>query len=506
MSNELLLETVDVSKKFGNFVALNSANIKVHAGRVLGFVGSNGAGKSTLIRVITGAHAPSGGTVKVRGKLIEKSDPALMRLLGIACIYQHSSLVSTLSVIDNIFLGRQIRNRLGLVNNNAQRARLQKVMSEFGIMVDPDAPVNKLTPVAQKEVEILKALIANADVILMDEPTAWLSLSEVKILHATIRKLTTAGKGIVYISHVLDEVFEICDDITILRDGAMVWTGLQSDIDRAELVNKMVGEDLGEASRSTVTAERHPKGNGEVRLACQGLTKQGVFRDITFEAFAGEILCFAGLIGSRRSELVKCLFGDDKVNSGSIFVDGQKVNFKSPSSAIAQGISLVPEDRHVEGLCLQHSTMENIVMPSLEALTNKHVLNRKLMTDMCDRQIKGLNILPPNSNEVVGRMSGGNQQKVLLAKWIEKRPKILMLDEPTVGVDVGAKAEIYATIRQLRDAGTTVIIVSSDLEEVMTLSDRVLIFNNGHITNSYDAGELDNETLIRAIGGEDGEQ
>jgi len=505
MTTDILLETSEVSKRFGNFVALKSASIAVRAGKVLGFVGSNGAGKSTLIKVITGAHAPSSGTVKVRGEVVEKAGPALMRSLGIACIYQHSSLVSTLSAIDNIFLGRQLRNRIGLVDRGAQRRRLDEIMTTYGIHVDPDVLVSGLTPVAQKEVEILKALVANADVILMDEPTAWLSLSEVKNLHATIHKLTAAGKGIVYISHVLDEVFEICDDITILRDGTMVWTGPEADIDRPKLVNLMVGEALGEASRAATEAVRFPRGNGVVRLAAQGLCKDGIFDDISFEAHSGEILCFAGLIGSRRSEVVKCLFGDDKSTAGKIVMEGAETSYASPSAAIADGICLVPEDRHAEGLCLEHSTLENTVLPSLGGLTRGHVLNRSGMAEMADRQIKGLNIQPPDPAKTVGQMSGGNQQKVLLGKWIEKSPKVLILDEPTVGVDVGAKAEIYATIRKLRDAGTAVLVVSSDLEEVMTLSDRILVFNKGRITATYDAGEVDNDTLIRAIGGEETE-
>ncbi|MCL4152641.1 UNVERIFIED_CONTAM: hypothetical protein GTU68_044046 [Idotea baltica] len=501
MSCELLLETIGVSKRFGDFVALKSADISVYSGRVLGFVGSNGAGKSTLIRVITGAHAPSSGTVKVRGKAVSKADPSLMRSLGIACIYQHSSLVPTLSVIDNIFLGRQIRNRLGLVNARAQRKRLKEVMAQFEIAVEPNAMVSNLTPVAQKEVEILKALVSNADVILMDEPSAWLSLSEVKTLHSTIRKLSSSGKGVVYISHVLDEVFEICDDITILRDGAMVWTGAETDIDRPKLVNLMVGEALGEASRSAVTANRQPGGTGEVRLSVKQLSKQGIFNDVSFDAHAGEILCFAGLIGSRRTEIAKCLFGEDQATSGHITSEGQSVAFKSPRDAIAKGICLVPEDRHAEGLCLEHTVLENTVIPSLQALTRNSILNRPAMSSMCERQIKGLNILPPEHNKVVGRMSGGNQQKVLLGKWIEMHPRVLILDEPTVGVDVGAKAEIYSTIRHLRDAGTAVIVISSDLEEVMTLSDRILIFNSGCITATFDGGTIDNDTLIGAIGG-----
>lgn len=503
MTHDILLETREVSKKFGDFVALKSASIAVTAGKVIGFVGSNGAGKSTLIKVITGAHAPSSGTIHVHGELVEKADPALMRSLGIACIYQHSSLVSTLSAIENIFLGRELRGRLGFIDHKTQRKRLDEIMSHYGIFIDPDVAVSKLTPVVQKEVEILKALVANADVILMDEPTAWLSLTEVSNLHATIHKLTAANKGVVYISHVLDEVFDICDDITILRDGTMVWTGPETEIDRPTLVNLMVGEALGEASRAATTSERRPRGTGEICLATKNLTKTGIFEDITFDAHAGEILCFAGLIGSRRSEVVKCLFGDDKPMSGTIISHGNTVSFQSPVEAIAAGICLVPEDRHAEGLCLDHSTLENTVIPSLDTLTNRHILDLQAMDDMCDRQIKALNILPPDPDKVVGRMSGGNQQKVLLGKWIEKHPKVLILDEPTVGVDVGAKAEIYATIRSLRDNGASIIVVSSDLEEVMTISDRILVFRNGRIAVEFDASDVTNDTLIHAIGGGD---
>ena len=423
MSSDALLETTEISKRFGNFATLKSVSIAVHAGKVLGLLGSNGAGKSTLIKVITGAHAPYSGTVKVRGQIVEKVDPALMRSLGVTCIYQHSSLVSTLSAIDNIFLGRQLRNRLGLVNRKEQRARLYEIMSAYGIVVNPDEPVSNLTPVAQKEVEILKALMANADVILMDEPTAWLSLSEVKNLHSTINKLSAAGKGVVYISHVLDEIFEICDEITILRDGMMVWTGPEADIDRPKLVNLMVGEALGEASRAAVAAMRHPRGTGEVRLAAKNLSKTSMFENITFDAYAGEILCFSGLIGSRRSEVVKCLFGDDKPTSGHIESSGKMMAYASPRNAIADGICLVPEDRHTEGLCLNHSTLENTALPSLDILSKRHILNDRATSEMCDRQIKGLNILPPDPGKVVGRLSGGNQQKVLLGKMDRKTPQ-----------------------------------------------------------------------------------
>ena len=503
MKHDILLETCDISKRFGDFNALTSASITVKAGKVTGFVGSNGAGKSTLIKVITGAHAPSSGTVRVRGQEVEKADPARMRALGIACIYQHSSLVATLTVLENIFLGCERRGRLGFVNQKKQRQHLADIMAHYGLYADPDHLVSQLTPVAQKEVEILKALVGNADVILMDEPTAWLSLSEVTTLHATIRKLVSSGKGIVYISHVLDEVFEICDEIAILRDGEMVWSGQTEEIDRPQLVNLMVGESLGAASRAAMAAERRPRGTGEKRLSTHRLGKTGIFEDISFDAYAGEILCFAGLIGSRRSEVVKCLFGDDQPTTGTIISHGKTVSFQSPRDAIAEGICLVPEDRHAEGLCLDHSILENTVIPSLDTLSRCHFLNHPAIYDVCQRQIQALNILPAAPGKIVRRMSGGNQQKVLLAKWIEKNPKVLILDEPTVGVDVGAKAEIYATIRKLRDAGAAIIVISSDLEEVMTLSDRILIFSKGRISAEYMANEVSNEVLIRAIGGGD---
>ncbi len=501
MSAAPLIETIDVSKQFGDFVALKSANISVVAGRVLGFVGSNGAGKSTLIRVITGAHSPSSGELKVRGQRIENADPALMRRLGVACIYQHSSLVPALSAIDNIFLGRQIRNRLRLIDHRAQRRRLEEVMTQFGIVIDPHEFIENLSPVAQKEVEILKALVANADVILMDEPTAWLSLIEVKALQDTIRKLTSAGKGVVYISHVLDEVFEICDDITILRDGTMVWTGPTEDIDRPQLVNRMVGNVLDSTVRVAPKAQGHSRSTAKAYLSVSKLTRKDSFKDVTFDVYAGEILSFAGLIGSGRTEVAKVLFGDDKPTSGQIMKQGSEVTLKSPREAIAHGICLLPEDRHAEGLCLEHTTLENTVIPSLDVLTKHSILSQSAMADLCRRQIHNLNILPPDPDKVVGRMSGGNQQKVLLGKWIEKQPQLLILDEPTVGVDVGAKAEIYTTIRNLRDAGAAVIVISSDIEEIMTLSDRILVFKNGEIADEFDGSKIDNDTLISAIGG-----
>ena len=495
-----LLDLKNATKRFGAFTALNNASLQVHAGKVLGFVGSNGAGKSTLIKIITGAHQASEGEIFVRGEAVENADPSKMRALGIACVYQHSSLVQTLSVSENIFLGQQITRPFGVLNRKAQNQKLKELMDEYEIHLDPQSEVSKLTPVAQKQVEILKAMVSNADVILMDEPTAWLSYAEIKNLHATIRTLTSRGKGVVYISHVLDEVFDICDAMTILRDGEVVWNGPRQDMTRPKLVDLMVGERLGNASRAADRAERYPRGNGVVRLKAQDMSRSGVFEKICFDLYEGEILCLTGLIGAKRSDVVKAIFGVGGFE-GSVTINGNPVAVNTPAKAVKAGLALVPEDRLAEGLLLHHTITENIMLPSIDTVSKKSFLNQRAISNMTARQIDSLNIVPADPKKVVGRMSGGNQQKVLLAKWLETEPQVLILDEPTVGVDVGAKAEIYDTIRKLRDEGACILMVSSDLEEVMAVSDRILVFREGRIVKQFDANAVNRNDLLNAIGG-----
>ena len=495
-----LLEARRLTRRFGAFTALADVDLVLRSGEVRGLVGSNGAGKSTLVQILTGACRASRGEVRLAGTVVPAGEPLCMIEAGVACIYQHSSLVPSLSVLDNIFLGRPPTRRLGFVDRRLQRDRAERLLSEHGIDVDLAAPVSELSTVKQKEVEILKALALSARVLLMDEPTAWLSHLEVEKLHRTIRRLKGQGVGVLYISHVLDEVFELCDTLTIMRDGRVVWDGAVPDIDRPRLVDLMVGEKLGAAARAASRHERRPGGTGELRLRCAGLTRRGRFSGVDLSLHAGEILCVAGLIGARRTELVHSIFGVEPYEAGTLEVDGAAVRFRGPSAAIAAGLGLVPEDRHRDGLLLEHSVAENLSMVVLDRISPWGLLRSWELSSRATKQIQELGIVPPHAGAQVGRLSGGNQQKVMIGKWLAAAPKILILDEPTVGVDVGAKAEIYGILRQLRDRGTAVLVISSDVEEVMTLADRVAIMVAGRMVSVHDAGAITHDELVARIG------
>ena len=496
-----LLQARGLTKRFGGFTALSDADFSLRAGEVRGLVGENGAGKSTLVRVLTGAHTPTAGQVLLGGVPLALGEPLRMLEAGIACVYQHSSLVPSLPVVDNVFLGHPPTRWLGFVDRRRQRALATQLVAEHGIELDLDALVGDLSTVKQKEVEILKALALDARVILMDEPTAWLSHSEVAKLHETIRRLKERGVGVVYISHVLDEVFQVCDSITVMRDGRVVWDGAASEIDRPRLVDVMVGEKLGAAARAASHQERRPRGNGQVRLAGRDLTRRNIYRGVSFELHAGEILCVAGLIGSKRTELIHSIFGSNRYDEGKLELDGRPVRFRAPRQAIAAGVGLVPEDRHRDGLFLAHTVGENLAVVALDRVSRFGLLQRSALREVAARQIRGLGIVPPDATAEVRRLSGGNQQKVLIGKWLEARPQILILDEPTVGVDVGAKAEIYSVLRQLRDEGMAVMVISSDIEEVMSLADRIAVMLSGRIASVHDAGTLTEEELVARIGG-----
>jgi ABC-type sugar transport system ATPase subunit len=359
-----------------------------------------------------------------------------------------------------------------------------------------------LSTVKQKEVEILKALALRAQLIFMDEPTAWLSHSEVLKLHRTIMDLKAKNVGIVYVSHVLDEVFRVCDSVSIMRDGAIVWEGAIANIDRPKLVNIMVGEKLGRASLEAGAQVRRPRGTGEIRLSCRALTRKNVFYDVSFDLFAGEILCITGLVGAKRTDVVHSIFGSAPLDEGSIEMGGRKIRFRSPKEAISNGFGLVPEDRRRDGLLFAHSIADNLVLVALEKVSRFGVLDPAARRRLAVRQIDSLAIVPRNLSAVVGALSGGNQQKVLIGKWLEAAPTVLVLDEPTVGIDVGAKAEIYAKLRALRDAGQAVLIISSDLEEVMAISDRIAIMVNGRLEAIHDAGAVSREKIVAEIGGD----
>ena len=500
MTDRPLIRGVGLTKVYGHLVALRDANLTVMPGEARGLIGSNGAGKSTLIKILTGAVAPTRGTVEIAGEAAPLGDPKEMIRRGVACIYQHANLAPAMSVLDNIFLGRQPTLGFGFVDRARQRREAVALIERHGVDLDLDAPVGSLPTVKQKEVEIMKALALDARVILMDEPTGWLAASEVAKLHATIRTLKSQGVGVVYISHVLDEVFAVCDTLTIMRDGRTVAESRVADIDRPQVVHLMVGEKLARESEAAGREKRRPRGSGEIRLSARNLTKRGVFKDVSFDLYAGEVFCITGLIGSKRTELVRTLFGSDRFDSGALEVDGRPASFAAPAHAIARGIGFVPEDRRREGLMLEMTMTENLAMATLDRFRRGLLMSQRGMSEAGRRVISSLSIQPPDGTKPVNLLSGGNQQKVLVGKWLVRAPHILILDEPTVGVDVGAKAEIYAILRRERDSGAAVLVVSSDLEEVMTLADRIAVMVSGRLVAVHDADAIGMDDLVREVG------
>jgi len=500
MSEGALLRARGLTKVYGRVTALADVDFELMPGQVHALIGSNGAGKSTLIKLLTGATPPTSGIVEVDGQRVETGDPLVMIRHGVACIYQHAQLAPAMTVLDNILLGRHPTSRWGFVDVPRARHVVEALLERHGIALDLDAVVGGLAAVKQKEVEIVKALARDARVLLMDEPTAWLAAADVAKLHATIHALKARGVGIVYISHMLDEIFDVCDTLTVLRDGRIVLQARVAETTRSRLVELMVGEKLAREAAHAAVAARRPRGSGEVRLRALGLTRRGVFRDVDFTLHAGEILCLTGLVGSRRTELLRVLFGADRFDAGSLELDGRSVALHTPAQAMAAGIGLVPEDRHRDGLMLGLPIAHNLVMATIARFTRKWLLDRRRIAAAAQRWIGELGIRPPDAGAPVRLLSGGNQQKVLIGKWLALDPRVFLLDEPTVGVDVGAKAEIYAILRAARDKGAAVLVVSSDLEEVMTLADRIAVMVSGRLVAIHDAHEVSTAQIVHAIG------
>jgi ABC-type sugar transport system ATPase subunit len=502
MSERSLLQAIGLSKNYSGAPALREASLRLKKGEARALVGANGAGKSTLVKILTGAIRPSSGEIRIDGRVVEPGDPGRMLKAGVACIYQHSNLAPALSVLDNIFLGRQPVWRWGLVDRRRQRDEARALLDLFKIELDLDAVASDLPTVKQKEVEIAKALSLKANILLMDEPTASLSHSEVSRLFQTIRTLKASGVGVIYISHILDELYEICDSVTVLRDGKVVADCQIGDISRHELLQKFVGDEIAKTIDSTITQHRHPRGTGEAKLVCRDLGKDDVFEGISFDLFAGEILCITGLLGSKRTEFVRTIFGADTFDRGDLNLAGIAYKPLSPIEGIGRHVGFVPEDRRRDGLMLNMTIEENLVMASFGSLTRRGVLNRRRMGKVAKAQVEALKISPADLHLLVGKLSGGNQQKVLIGKWLQTNPDILILDEPTVGVDVGAKSEIYGILRGLKSAGKAILVVSSDMEEVLAIADRIMVMHNGRMLGVYDADNVSVKKILAVVGGE----
>jgi ABC-type sugar transport system ATPase subunit len=501
VNGDVVLRAIGLTKTYGAYSALRDASLTVRAGEVRSLVGANGAGKSTLIKILTGAVRPNAGQIEIDGATIEAGDPARMLAHGVACIYQHSNLAPAMSVLDNIYLGRQPTRGWGLLDRRRQRRDAEALLKLRRIDLDLDAKVQDLPTVKRKEVEIAKALALNAHILLMDEPTAWLSHGDVERLHETIRTLRASGVAIIYISHIIDEIYAICDSVTVLRDGRVVEDCAVAEISRAALLQKFIGEKLAAEVSDRATRLRAPGPSSGPRLICHGLTRAANFEDISFEVRSGELFCITGLAGSKRSELVRAIFGADGLDGGEILVEGSPVKPKSPIDMIRRGLGFVPEDRHQDGLMLTASVERNVAMAALDLFSKFGLLRRRRMARAAAAQIASLSITPADPHIETRKLSGGNQQKVLIGKWLLRKPRILILDEPTVGVDVGAKAEVYAILRALKAEGTAVLIVSSDMEEVMAVADRIMVMRAGRVEGVYDAQKVTKREIVKRIGG-----
>ena len=487
-----------ISKRFAGVRALNDVTLEFPSGAVTALMGENGAGKSTLIKIMTGDYLPDAGEITLDGRPLRLHTPADARRAGIRVIPQEPEIVPHVSVAENVYLGALPRKagrgfaRAAL--NRQVRADLERL--GFERVISPDTLGSHLTPAQRQLVEILRALTTDAKVIAFDEPTSSLSENEVDALFTLIRRLREEGLAVVYVSHRLQEIFQLADRIAVLRDGGLVGVRDAADTDENEIVRMMVGRDL-----SAMFARDH-SATDKVVLEVDGVTSDDV-RDITFDVKAGEVVALAGLVGAGRSELAGALVGDLPIRSGQVRVDGKRVRLRQPSDAVRAGMGYAPEERKAQALLLERSVRDNTSLVVLDRLRRlrfvKRAEERRLTREYVDR----LNVRTPSIEHEVRKLSGGNQQKVVLARWLARKPKVLILDEPTRGIDVGAKAEIYHLIDDLARTGVAVLVISSELPEVLGLADRIIVMQNGHITGELDRAAASAEALLGLAMAED---
>ena len=484
-----------VSKSFGAVRALRSVSLQLFAGEAHALAGENGAGKSTLIKVLAGVHRPDEGRVLLDGAPVEFGGPAAARDAGVAVIYQEPTLFPDLSVAENIFMGRQPKRSFGRVDHRAVHQAVAALFARLGVAMDPERPARGLSIADQQLVEIAKALSFDARVLIMDEPTAALTGSEVARLFTVVRALREQGAAVLFISHRLSEVFELCQRVTTLRDGALVAAEPLAGLTEADLVRRMVGRTLDELY------PKQPAEVGEIALDVSRLTREGVFTDVSFQVRSGEIVGLAGLVGAGRSEVARAVFGIDRFDAGQVAVSGRRLKPGSPSLAMAAGLALVPEDRRAQGLIMQMSVERNIGLADLPAHHPAGLVSRRAERDRAVDWAAKLQVKYARLSDLVGTLSGGNQQKVVLAKWLATGPRVLIVDEPTRGIDVGTKAEVHRLLSQLAADGVAVLMISSDLPEILGMADRVLVMREGRISAEISREGATEQTVMAAATG-----
>jgi rhamnose transport system ATP-binding protein len=496
---EPVIELVGISKRFGAIQALKDVDLSLHAGEVHALVGENGAGKSTLVKILAGVHRPDSGLLKINGVAVELRNPAQAQAVGISVIHQEPTLFPDLDVAENVFMGHQPRDRLGRVDRRRMYREVAQLLHSLGVELNLFTPIRGLSMADRQLVEIARALSLEARVLVMDEPTASLSPREVEELFAIVRQLRARRVAILFVSHRLEEVFQLADRVTVLRDGMRVITAPAAALTPEETIRHMVGREL---------AALFPKEEaaiGPVVLEVRGLTRAGVFRDVSFQLRRGEILGLAGLIGAGRTEVARVLFGIDRADSGEILLDGRAVTIRSPRDALRHGIAYVPEDRHQQGLILDFSIARNITLVILQQIARLGLINRRREQALASDYAARLDVRGASLRQAARALSGGNQQKVVLGKWLASNPRILILDEPTRGIDIGAKAEVHRIISDLAARGLAILLISSELPEVLAMSDRILVMHEGHVSGLFSRHEADQEKLMFAATGQTGQ-
>ncbi len=487
-----MLKMNHISKSFPGVKALDDISIELDDGDILGLVGENGAGKSTLMKILSGAYTLDEGEIIINGEKIEHPTPAAMIERGVAVIYQELMLLPHFTVAENIYQERYPMTSFGRIDFARMNADAQEVLDRVNLPVDPKDYVKDLSVAKRQMVEIAKALSKNAKIIVLDEPTAVLADEELKTLFELVKKLSSQGISFVYISHRLKEIFELCNKITIMKDGRLVENGVTADYDTDKLVEKMVGREMGD-----IYPPRDVK-IGDVVLKVEGLTRKGVLDNVSLELRQGEVLGLAGLAGAGRTETLRAIIGADKIDEGRITLFGEEKKFGTISDALLAGFGIVPEERKTEGLQLNNSVVFNISLPALHLYSNKFgKIIIKKERDTADEYIDVFQIRPGDKDLNVKFMSGGNQQKVVLAKWIAANCKILLVDEPTRGVDVGSKREIYTILNSLLEQGLSIIMVSSELPELIGTCDRICVMNEGHIAGELTKDEFSEEKIMK---------
>ena len=484
-------EMENIVKTFPGVKALNNAAITVHAGEVMGFMGENGAGKSTLMNVLGGVFPADSGDIYIEGKKVAIHSIHKSQALGVAFIHQELALEPYLTIAENIFLGREMKNSFGMVSKDKMAEAARPFLERVGLDVDPNEFVGRLSIGQQQMVEIAKSFSLNAKILILDEPTSSLSEKEVDVLFDTVRDLKKQGMGIIFITHKMAEVFQLCDAVTIMRDGEFMGERQSAECSESELISLMVGRDLGNYYVRTYNKP------GDIMMEVKNINAGKRAIDCSFQVRSGEILGFYGLVGAGRSELMKAIMGLDPMDSGEIYLNGEKTKKHDPAYMQKHGIALVPESRKTEGLLLNNTIKFNTTLAVLDRFIKNLVVNTRKEDEITEDGIEKLHIKTPSSLVNCSTLSGGNQQKVLLAKWLATDPKILILDEPTRGIDVGAKAEIYTIINNLAKQGLAIILISSEMPEVMNMSDRMMIMREGHIMGELSHDEYDQERILK---------